>query len=750
MYRATVSSLAVALSMPVQAQENNWPVAEKDGTEQASEDRQANPDTSIIVLGGRIDPYRIPGSADLLDSEDLRRFDHGDVNRVLRQVPGVNIQEEDGFGLFPNIGLRGSPVERSSNITLMEDGVLIAPAPYAAPAAYYFPAIGRMQAVEVTKGAAAIRSGPRTIGGAVNLRSTQIPTDGFSGYASGQYGSRNYFQGQGWVGADTDYVGALIETYQQGSDGFKSIDGRPDADTGFERQDYRGRLAVHTAPDAPVEARLEFVYGRSDLKANETYLGLADADFAAEPYRRYATSQRDAFSGKHDQFRIIGTLAFADETRITATLYRNDFSRSWSKLQDIDFDGDGRFDSIQTVFDSPDDNREALNILRGADSANGAVRIRNNNRVYRSEGAQFSLERPFAIGATRHNLAVSVRYHEDEEDRLQNEEFYSQIGGDLVFERQTDIGQQANREAKAKAIAFYIEDRIEIGAVTLTPGLRYEGIDLTRLDYAGSDPDRSTGPTRVRRTNIDQWLPALGVTYEFGDAIVLAGVSRGFSPPGPGSPDARAEKSWNYEAGVRFRTDEVQVSAIGFYNDYSNLLGNCTQSVGCSVGDIGDQFNGGAVTVKGLELSAAVEPRATDTISFPLSLAYTFTDAQFDSSFDSDFFGDVTEGDALPYIARHQLYIEAGVNAGRIAINLGVNYLSDLRNEPGSGAIAVNQGIDERIIFDLAGNFALTDSLSLFARVDNIFDDQYAVSRRPFGLRPGIPRRFVGGARVSF
>ena len=280
--------------------------------------------------------------------------------------------------------------------------------------------------------------------------------------------------------------------------------------------------------------------------------------------------------------------------------------------------------------------------------------------------------------------------------------------------------------------------------------MRYEGIDLTRLDYAGSDPDRSTGPTRVRRTNIDQWLPALGATYEMGDAILLAGVSRGFSPPGPGNPDARAEKSWNYEAGVRYRTDEIQVSAIGFYNDYSNLLGNCTQSVGCTTGDIGDQFNGGAVTVQGLEFSIATEPRASDTISFPMSLAYTFTDAEFDSSFESDFFGNVNEGDALPYIARHQVYFEAGVSVGRAAATLGANYVSDLRDDPGSGAIGVTDVVDERIIFDLAGSFALTDRIALFARVDNLFDDQYAVSRRPLGLRPGVPQRFVGGARVSF
>ena len=89
------------------------------------------------------------GSAYYLNEEQLEQFEFDDIHRILQTVPGVYIREEDGYGLRPNIGLRGATTERSSKITIMEVGILIAPAPYAAPAAYYFPNSARMTGIEV-------------------------------------------------------------------------------------------------------------------------------------------------------------------------------------------------------------------------------------------------------------------------------------------------------------------------------------------------------------------------------------------------------------------------------------------------------------------------------------------------------------------------------------------------------------------------------------------------------------------------
>ena len=67
-----------------------------------------------IQIIGRGDKLRTEaGSATLIGETELEKFKFDDINRVLYNVPGVNIREEDGYGLRPNIGFRGATPERS-------------------------------------------------------------------------------------------------------------------------------------------------------------------------------------------------------------------------------------------------------------------------------------------------------------------------------------------------------------------------------------------------------------------------------------------------------------------------------------------------------------------------------------------------------------------------------------------------------------------------------------------------------------
>ena len=93
----------------------------------------------VSLIGSDASQQVLPASGVFIGKDDLKKQNYVDVNRVLRQVPGVYVREEDGNGLFPNISVRGVTTERSKAVTVMEDGILSAPAPYSAPSAYYIP-----------------------------------------------------------------------------------------------------------------------------------------------------------------------------------------------------------------------------------------------------------------------------------------------------------------------------------------------------------------------------------------------------------------------------------------------------------------------------------------------------------------------------------------------------------------------------------------------------------------------------------
>lgn len=701
----------------------------------------------IQVIGESVDRSQVIGSATRLNEEDLLEFKYQDIHRLLREVPGVNIREEDGFGLRPNIGLRGSGADRSAKITLMEDGVLIAPAPYASPSAYYFPTIARMTAVEVRKGSSSIKFGPRTVGGAVNLVSRSIPDEALAGFVDLRVGEDGLVTGHTAIGGSTGHIGGLVEVFRSTNDGFKQLpSGR---DTGFDVEDYLVKFRLETDRNADVYQALHVKLSHTVNDSNETYLGLTDADFDTDPYQRYAASDLDRIDSNHDQYMLTHVLKTGG-IEVVTTGYYNDFKRDWFKFHDLSIGGETV--NAATVLANPGDFATELGILRGEiDSDPGAVRLRHNAREYYSAGVQSLVAIPFATGEAVHDLEFSVRYHEDEEDRAQFNENFQMLDGTLVLSEVETVGRRGNRVVSAGAWAFMMQDTITLGRWTIVPGVRFETIDLRRVDFAGDDPDRSGGPTGERDNTVNAFIPGLGVNYQVNDNLTLtAGVFKGFNPPGPSSAGADEEKSINYEVGAIFDRDGLYGEAVFFYNDYDNILGTCTESTGCRGGEIGDQFNGGEARILGLEFLGGYAFGLGGGWQLPVRVTYTFTDAEFETSFSDDFFGDVEAGDSFPDLPKHQLTASLGVTEDRFRASLQMNYLSAARSRAGSGDIPSGERLDDRVLFDVSANYFLLDTVELFATVRNLFDETYVAGRLPIGARPGLPRTAIGGVRITF
>ena len=189
---------------------------------------------------------------------------------------------------------------------------------------------------------------------------------------------------------------------------------------------------------------------------------------------------------------------------------------------------------------------------------------------------------------------------------------------------------------------------------------------------------------------------------------------------------------------------------VGFYNDYENVLGASTLASG---GDgTGKLFNGGAADIWGIEASATLDlAPTTHGLSVPLQLAYTFTRAEFRSSFASDFdaWGTVTAGDEIPYVPRHQLFGSVGVAGTSWRLGVEVTASSAMRTSAGQGPIPDNTGTDAYLAIGVGGEYRFTGWGAVFLAVQNLTDESYIVARRPAGARPGLPRTIEAGLRVG-
>ncbi|HYD47001.1 MAG TPA: TonB-dependent receptor [Terriglobales bacterium] len=700
----------------------------------------------ISIVGDEEDVAQLPGSAHVVDESRLQETEYDDIHRVLQEVPGVYVREEDSFGLRPNIGIRGASSDRSAKVTLMEDGILFAPAPYAAPAAYYFPLTTRMTAVEVFKGPASIQYGPHTIGGALNLVTRPIP-EVPEAMVDISLGARETWKTHGWAGTRWRDSGVLIEYVHLESDGFKDLDGGDD--TGFSRNEVMLK-ADHRWSLAGLDMVSAVKVGFSDELSNETYLGLSDDDFERKPYRRYAASQRDRMDWERWQVELSQEIAVNDQLSFFVTGYRHDLDRSWRKLNRFE---DGAPD-LQDVFaNSTGRNAVYLSVLRGDSDSTTPLEtllIGTNAREFVSQGVQLTGSWTPQTGPLEHAIDIGLRVHYDEVVRDHTEEPYRMINRTVV--RTTDpIRQIGDNSGEALAVATYLRDEVSWRFLTLTPGIRFESI---HTDYRDRLPELTGGEERKDSDVQNVVIPGVGAVIALPyDFSLLGGVHRGFSPVAPGqSSEADPEESINSEVGARYLGELVRGEVIGFYNAYDNILATCRQGSGCDPEDVDRQFNGGNADIYGVEVRADTEPEIGWQVRLPATLSYTFTQTEFLGDFRSasPIFGEVEAGDEIPYVPEHQLSLSLGIVRGWLGMSTILNYVGEMRDVAGQGPIPEPERVEDHFVADLFAHWDFNERGRLYLGLENIADAEYIVSRRPFGARPGKPFHVYGGIKYRF
>jgi len=678
------------------------------------------------VIGTKADVPSLKGSGAILDKSDLDKFYYTDINDILRQVPGVYVRPETGYGFFPNISLRGVDPNRSAKVTLMEDGIPTAPTPYADPSAYYSPTAGRMAGFEVLKGTSSLKHGPNTTGGVINYLSTPIPNQQLS-HLRASYGTDNERVAHAYSGGRTDFgggkLGYLLELFDHRSDGFhtlKSLNGAPDRNAPIERTDILLKLSYEFGEGD----YLEFKAGRMDMDADVSYQGLSKADYATNPYQRYANTDTDNMDSDQTRYYLRYNKEFSDSLTMSTTVFLNEFNRNWLKLAKVGTSASSTTKVGKGVFA----DATLISVLKG--ETDGYYEVKSNDRSYQSKGILANFD--YEVGIN--DIDFGFSYIEDDYDKnpYYTDKYTVTVAGTTTTRSKIVDDGSANYAYKdAEAFEAYIVDDIDFGALSLTPGVRYSSID-----YANGTNARS----------LDDVIVGLGGTYELSDTLGLfSGIHQGHTFPDAESVAADnldQEESLSFEVGARGVFSDISFEFAYFNTQLKDMLvlSNLNNGVAGSA-------NIGEGSIDGLEVQLATDFGTDGGFGIPVSASFTFTNTEFESSTapTTGYLSGASAGNEFPYVPDFMMNLRGGLVFDKASTYLNFHYQGSSYTD-GANSNELNKygSLDWSAFYDVS------EGVTVFTKVTNLTDETYVQSVLPDGYRVGKPRAVSVGMSYDF
>ncbi|HLL70234.1 MAG TPA: TonB-dependent receptor [Pyrinomonadaceae bacterium] len=687
---------------------------------------------AVVVTSGSIAGIpevveRIPGSVEVLEREVLELSRVFTSSEALRKVSGVNVRDEEGLGLRPNIGIRGLNPTRSTKVLLLEDGIPLTYAPYGDNASYYHPPIDRFDSVEVLKGSGQILYGPQTIGGVVNYI-TRTPPEKASGSLTLIGGNRDYFNGHLNYGGTFRSTGLLFDFTRKQGEGARALHRSGLSDFNFKSVTAIGARQALTT-------KFNFYRERSQV----SYSGLTEAEYAADP--RGNPFPNDRFYG--DRFGASATHAvvFNQNVTLTTTLYGSYFRRHWWRQSSNSAQRPNRLNV------DPD--------CRSFADLNTTCGNEGRLRAYHFFGVEPHLNIRHKLFGVRSETDFGLRAHYETQDRVQK-------NGDLPNSRDGVLAE--NNERRNQAYSGFVQNRFLFEKFTVTPGIRVEHVEFQRTNRLANAGRGVSG-----RTALTQVIPGLGVSYQPSARLtVFAGVHRGFAPPRTediinnatgGSIELDPELSWNYELGLRATPSRgLRFEATLFRMDYENQIVPATLA-----GGVGSALtNGGSTLHQGAEFTGRID---TGTLlrtrhNFYLRMAYTFLPT---AKYTGTRFSNITgftnvsiTGNRLPYAPENLLNANigyshpSGVDALLEGVYVGRQFGDDLNFLTSPRADGQLGSVSGYAVWNATVNYNVEELRStFFVTAKNLFDRTYIVDRSR-GILPSSPRLVQAGLKFRF
>lgn len=679
----------------------------------------------VDVIGTPERLTEIAGSATVLAPRDLEEAHVFTTTEALRKAPGVYVRDEEGFGLRPNIGIRGLNPSRSTKVLLLEDGIPLSFAPYGDNASYYHPPIDRFERIEILKGSEQIRFGPQTAGGVVNYI-TPVPKGEPDGKVGITVGSRDYFNAHVQLGRGP----VLLDFVRKQGDGSRDH-------THSAINDLNVKGVLDLGGNQALTLRANVYTEDSDV----SYSGLTQAEydnFGGE----YNPFDNDSFKAKRVGLSATHELQFNANVLLLTNVYGSYFERDWWRQSSTTTDTqcNASYPAVTANFQSD----RLAGIAVNPDMCNSA---QGRLRSYFSYGIEPRLFVQHDTLGIENELEVSVRAHYESQERRQENGSSATARNGTVVE---------NNERDVDAYSAFLQNRFIFGRFTVTPGIRVEHIKQERTNNLTAANGDET---------LTKWLPAIGGTFALsGTTTLFAGVHRGFSPPrvedligNDGATAAEVPYDWAVEAEVGIRSAPrpgIDLQLAVFRNEFDQ------QVVVGSVAGGNLPLALGEALYQGAELAGRIEfgPLLGWRHNVYTRLSYQWLPtARIESPFEAIVNGALVgeEGKRLPYAPKHLLtlglgYVHPRGFSGEIELVYTSDQYSDFANTEDSTANGLAGVIDDYTIVNLALNYSIPGTgWTVFGTIKNLFDEEY-IADRTRGILPGTPRLYQAGVQYRF
>lgn len=639
----------------------------------------------------------IAGTVNVVTREEIQRARPKNADEMLRRVPGVNVLDEYGQGLRPNIGIRGMDPRRSKNILLMLDDIPIQPALFGDASTYYMVPIERIDHIEVIKGGATVLYSPNTQGGLINFIQKRIPTTPtFS--TTNTFGSFNLFQSDTQYGGYFGNFGAQLGYVRRQSDGFRDR-------SKSQLDDFTMRFEANPDDRTRITTNISWYD-----ETTQTPGSLTPTQYRND--RTLAGKPLDEFKGQRGAIDVTASREIDAHNTAKIIVYGNVFERNWF-IQD--------------------------------QAANGTLLSTSTNflRKFNVFGVMPQHQFNFSLFGLDQKITSGVRYHAE---RLTDITGIGTAGSKIS--RTTN-----NADLESVAYAAYTETAIRLTeALTISPGIRWEQVNQSRETMNAIPP--AALPNFKSYKTTQGLIYGTGVKYQLTpDSLLFGHVHTTFRPPtfanavDPTSgttQDLSAERALSSDVGVRSNlVPGVSAEVALFRTEFSNQI---VQQ--------GSQFvNAGKTLMEGIESTVSLDwgeivrplqgfvTRANVTLLRPKSL-----------------FG-ATNGKDLPYAPRMTFYglvgyyhpTGASIEADALFV---AQQFTDGVNTQTENALGTTGAIPSYTIWNLRLNYAPPKARwAVFAGVRNLSDESFIAQRTTgsfIGIQPGEIRNFYGGVSWRF